>query len=247
MERIPNEKENIFTNNQTEVLKERTRELVERVIKYDYQCLVFLDNSARPLSWMFQEAWKRYVPDKKLPAIRFVNIGREKGPVTNWNSMGPYKWDYETEEEYEKAISDYWQKLDSKEYVEKFKNSLDEIFSTSKNRSILLVDDYIGSGFSIELAKAFFGHYFPNIDIEVHNFLKQNDSRIFPKEKWNGTYLPWNEDSSYALLKEDAEHPERVVSQPEREPAEREKGLELKEEIKDIFINEKPIRLDNSR
>ena len=237
----------VFNRIQKEVLRERAQELVRLVVKGEYPCLIFLDNSARPLAWMFQEAWKKYVPERKQPAIRFVNIGREKGDVINWESMGPYKGDYNTNEEYENATKEFWSKLDSSEYLKKLKLSLEEIFSESKNRSILLVDDYISSGFSIELARGFFRHNFPDIGIDSHSFLEREDENVFSKERWNGTYLPWNGDKAYALLKEDTEHPERVISQPERDPVERQKGLELKEEIKDIFINEKPIRLDNSR
>src|SRR3989344_4027154 len=247
MEKIPGPKEDIFNHNQAEVLKERTRELVGRVAEGDFACLMFLDNSARPIAWMFQEAWKKYVPDKKRPAIRFVNIGREKGDVVDWDGMGPYKGDYAAEDEYKSAVTDFRLKLDSAEYVQKLKKSFEEIFTDSKNHSVLLVDDYISSGFSIELAQQFFRHHFPNISLESHGFLKKEDENVFWRARWNGTHLPWNSDKAYTLLKEDTEHPERVTSQPERDPVERQKGLILKEEIKDMFVNEEPIRLDNSR
>ncbi len=43
-----------------------------------YDCLVFLDKSTRPTTWLFIDMYRRMFPNKKRPAVHFVNIGREK-------------------------------------------------------------------------------------------------------------------------------------------------------------------------
>lgn len=56
-------------------LRDRTQELVDLVQKDQDDVVIFLDKSARPISWIFKEVWRSTCPDLPLPIIRFVNIG----------------------------------------------------------------------------------------------------------------------------------------------------------------------------
>lgn len=40
--------------------------------------LVFLDRSGRPAAWLFKALWERLYPERPVPEIKFINVGREK-------------------------------------------------------------------------------------------------------------------------------------------------------------------------
>ena len=40
--------------------------------------LIYLDKSARPVSWLLNNAWNGLFPDIKKPETKYLNIGREK-------------------------------------------------------------------------------------------------------------------------------------------------------------------------
>ena len=66
----------ILSNPETrERLKERMERFVEVVHDRKVDALVFLDRSARPLSWMFQDLWNGMYQEEKKPDVKYVNIG----------------------------------------------------------------------------------------------------------------------------------------------------------------------------
>ncbi|MDO8523137.1 MAG: hypothetical protein Q7S12_02535 [bacterium] len=230
----------IFNDQQSEVLQERTKELIEEIVYVKPQMLIFMDRGARPISWMLREAWDQYAaPKQEMPQIRFVNIGREKGEYINFRAL-PYREDYDSEKLYQEEVKKFWSKFDteeSKKYIDKLKKDIKPV--TKKNAfdeggGIMLVDDYSVSGFSLELARNFFEKNFPNLPKSYQLFLKKQDEKVFSKENWLGTHLPWNTDKSYTLLSED-EDPEKFLATPEKDKALREKGLALRREIEHIF------------
>lgn len=238
--KIENTEARVFNEEQTEKIKERTKELIEEVIAVKPQMIVFMDRGARPLAWMLRAAWSKYASKHEMPKIRFVNIGREKGEYINFRSM-PYREDYNSEEKYLKEVRDFWFKFDTKEskkYIDKLKKDIKPIIQRSKfdeEGGIMLVDDYSVSGFSLELANLFFANHFPNMPRASYLFLKRQDESVFKKkEGWSGTHLPWNTDKSYTLLSEE-ENPDKFIALPERDAFIKEKGLALKQEIKKIF------------
>jgi hypothetical protein len=62
---------------QREIIKRRTLDLVNAAENKDM--VIFLDKSARPLSHLFRHVYPTVFPDKRLPKIRYVNMGTEKG------------------------------------------------------------------------------------------------------------------------------------------------------------------------
>jgi hypothetical protein len=57
-------------------LKDRVDHLIEQIIDKNIDTVVFLDKSARPISWLFREMWRRKLPERPHPDIRFFAIGR---------------------------------------------------------------------------------------------------------------------------------------------------------------------------
>src|SRR3989344_4646446 len=71
----------LFNEEQITRLKERTKELVERIASEDVRLVVFLARSARAISWMLRAAWDEFADGKPMPKIKFANIGSEKRKV----------------------------------------------------------------------------------------------------------------------------------------------------------------------
>lgn len=74
-----------------EGVQKQSREIQQSLIRLinisrneHHSCIFFLDKSARPLAWIFRQTWKGLaekglIPkEEPMPAIRFINIGREQ-------------------------------------------------------------------------------------------------------------------------------------------------------------------------
>lgn len=72
------------TPEKVECLRTRIYELVDKTIKGNIQTLIFLDRSARPLSWAFRVAWQQKMQKKPLPEILFLNFGQEKQDLVQY-------------------------------------------------------------------------------------------------------------------------------------------------------------------
>jgi hypothetical protein len=218
------------TPKKIECIKERTQELIEDIIKNKSKILFFLDRSARPYSYMLQIAWDedKYGP---MPKIKFLNIGREKGEVLGFYGGPPPHIDYDNDEEWIAAVEDYWNKLDSKDYISNIKIDI----SNDPKDSIMIVDDCESSGFTMGLARSFIDHHFPERKNRSHLFFKDEDKKIFNGNKEaNGIIMPWYDDKSYTLLS-DEEDPTKVIAKAERNSKKRSKGIALRKEIKQLF------------
>lgn len=215
-----------------ECLRQRTADLIERVMEENIQTLVFMDRSARPLSWALRAAWDKERLGRDLPKIKFVNIGREKADILGYQGSAPGRYEFGSEVEWQGAVEEYWRKLDSDDYVAALKRDLGQ--DALHREQILLVDDWSESGYSIGVAKDFFRRHLPKNPVHSHSFFQREDLKLFNKKDWNGIYLPWSQDKSYTLMADDAD-PSSVTAAVERDPARRAKGLALRREIEDIF------------
>lgn len=236
---------------QKSLLTKRTDELIDELQKSNVQMLIFMDRSARPLSWMFRDQWKKRFPDTQSPMIKFVNIGREKGDVVGWgNASYITEYDDDGEELSESSAKQkYWSKLDSEEYLNKISKDVKKTIKSGAK--IMLIDDHSESGYSGDLAREFFKYHFPQLtsgswlagssnNFLWHQFFKSEDEGIFPGgEEWRGIKLPWSTDKSLTLISEDdPENVANVMGKPEIDQEKRRRGLEMRKEIKKIFTEE---------
>lgn len=220
------------TPEKIELFKKRTQEMIERVIDENTDVLVFMDRSSRPLAWALQAAWDKEKLGRDMPKIKFANIGREKGELVEWMDQPPLRYSFDTEAEWQEAVEEYWSGLDSADYVEKLSRDIKDVID--QRGKIMIVDDWSQSGFSLGLAGSFFRRNFPRNQISSATYFDWGDDQVFHNDKWNGIYLPWQEDKSYTLMGDDTD-PSKVTASVERDPARRQKGLALRREIKDIF------------
>ena len=238
----------LLSEEQKALLITRTDDLIKEILNNDVQMLVFKDKSARPLSWMLLERWKTRFPGKKMPAIKFVNIGGEKMSLANEYLYNP-DWyrKYTPKEEQEVALRRYFEELDSSDYIKKTAGDIER----TKGK-VMLVDDYSFSGFSLFLATKFFQYHYPSLNngqkLVSYTFFHDEDGKIFPpygdfellKQGLKGFNDPWNLDSTLTLLAEDkSDGDAAMTAEPERNPEKRKRGLEMREEIRKIFSGEK--------
>lgn len=100
----------------------------------DVQTMVFMDKSARPLAGFFRALWKRLYPDEVVPEMRFF--------VSDWQRVGNSS-PIATPEQVRKAFRGY-----------------EEIFN---DKNVLVVDEYILFGTTINRAKQALQGAFPAI------------------------------------------------------------------------------------
>lgn len=150
-------------------LKKRTENLVDRVDEEGVDVVFFLDKSARPISWLFQDLWKQKFPEKRLPAIRYINVG--SGHAVR-----------------EKELSGT-SKIDLKDLVHEAKKIFGKQFH---NKSMLVVDEIAVSGITELTARQFLQNTFPEatkVD-SMHLFHLKKDKELFTETFGR---LPWGD------------------------------------------------------
>ena len=148
-------------------LRERTLQLVDKVAEEDVSVLFFLDKSARPVSWLFRDLWKQQYPDKNLPRIYFMNIGREHSLHSAADRrvfVG------------QKKIRD----AHSEEF-EEVSRKIQETYPDVKDAdSVLIIDDISNTGTSIWLSKEVISRAFPNTSVETQTLFAVSQIDHFP-------------------------------------------------------------------
>lgn len=242
---LPDDGRPILSETQKEILIQRTKDLIDIIVKNERGVIFFLDRSARPLAWALQAAWPKYAGDRPMPKIKFINIGREKGDLVGWGS-GPQDYEFDSRAEFKKAREIFWSKFDWEKYVSRVRSDIanalsdvDELDAFANNEFIdfqaaLIVDDFLVSGFTQGLAQDFLVEHFPGMSFNTHTFFSEEDTKAFHNSAWNGAYAPWTGEKAYTLMGDD-HHPESLTSTPERDLEKRKKGLALKREIVSLF------------
>lgn len=137
-----------------EKIKKALADIIEVIKRNNVDTVVFLDKSARPLSWGLNHIMSHQKPedsDKKAhPKIKFLNIGKEKGnlPIRIDDDKHDYK--YRVGGNIMNAMENPDQFLDSNQILDKEIDELKENYKDSKN--ILIVDEFSPSGESLARA-----------------------------------------------------------------------------------------------
>ncbi len=158
-----------------ECIKERMELFIEHVHDRKVDALVFLDRSARPLSWLMRGIWKRRYPNEPVPETRFVNIGY---PSSINSAARPLLSDIEiSDAEWEQkhaallgSVDDRWMKTSDlpepwKQVVAqdtKLPPELADLFEGQFSAAhVLVVDELVASGKALSTALMLFERAFP--------------------------------------------------------------------------------------
>lgn len=168
----------------------RTEDLIGEILQKDIDTVVFLDKSARPLSWMVREFWDIFAPGKPMPEMKFVNID-----AAQWANM-PSDGARPTEEDMAEVVvtQDEIQKLRTiftpKEAVwhEGDESTLGLADHTYLDgRRVLVVDEIKTTGSTLKFASQVMQQAFPEAtDIQATSwmtatFIKKGQG-LYPRE-----------------------------------------------------------------
>jgi hypothetical protein len=182
-----------------------TTELIDKIAGNEdepgYDTVIFLDKSARPLSWIIRKMWKEVAPQRlnnqtkslevvPMPSMKFANIDR-----LHWRK------------DPSKEIDDAGMLDITQSDIE----GLREIYQTgSKNtldgKRILIVDEQSESGDTLKVAKILFSRAFPDSDVDGTPWIRHSysiDSK--GQKKYNVKEIPvwYPPKNSQALHAED--------------------------------------------
>lgn len=127
--------------------------LIKNIAENNYDYVVYLDKSARPVQWLVSEFWDHFAPGKPAPQSKFINIDRE-----DWRpSLGsPEYGDYHPDDLDISAIHEL------RDIFEDPSNSERAMFDGKK---ILIVDEVKVSGDTLKIAEDMFQRTFPSAEI----------------------------------------------------------------------------------
>lgn len=140
-----------------------TFDLIEQVIEGDYDTVLFLDKSGRPVSWLMSGLWDSFT-DKPKPEIKYVNIDANRMLGHADDAARP------TSEE----IAAY---LPSNKDIDEIRQiyragNPDSGNTYLDNKSILVVDEVRVSGATAEITEKLLRASFPSTTFEPYHWLR---------------------------------------------------------------------------
>ena len=184
-----------------EDIRERMVRFLRAVHDRKVDTLVFLDRSARPLSWLFRAMWKREYPEENVPDVKFVNIGtatethagqssvlsKSEKDVSTFEARWERIWESVHEEKWlaPEEIPRSWMQIirERGDWADSLARTFPDAFS---DRDVVLVDEIGCSGRTQMTALALFAQTFPKArKIEAATFLQSkggewNDKKLIP-------------------------------------------------------------------
>ncbi|MBP7767424.1 hypothetical protein KA068_02800 [Candidatus Saccharibacteria bacterium] len=149
--------------------------------EYDNVHIIFLDKSARPISWLMRELWpetqKVLGKHNPLPSMHFAAIDRERWPSLYEKSEGGI---IETQDEEirngirnNKNTSLLVDEIRRKYGGESPRSSgvTSKRIENSKSTAILVVDEVNSSGATLALGRSFFKEAFPEAEVISHTWM----------------------------------------------------------------------------
>ncbi|HSX45255.1 MAG TPA: hypothetical protein VLF39_04090 [Candidatus Saccharimonadales bacterium] len=145
----------------------------EEVKKPDY--VIWLDKSARPVSWLTKELWPTLAADEdgnvpELPEFRFLNIDREQ-----WiNTIDPHGQGAVDIDHVDQSIIRSLRSIfvDGKELTHGLTPEIDRRPTELDDKTVLVVDEVYSSGRTLTIAEKFMKRAFPRADIATSHWMK---------------------------------------------------------------------------
>lgn len=192
MESVEKSKFEIFDTKDRELMLEAADHFLDQLSQTNYDALIFLDQGARIWSHLLHARWQHRFPDKKFPEIKYIKVGREL--ITGYDKMQYYYdhyYDKKTMKEIKKESRKKYGYDRQEEYMlfrqeeanKKLKLLITELQETFKSLPprILIVDSFIFSGQTLDLAQNLLTHAFSTASFDkaaiLGSFRKKEDTR----------------------------------------------------------------------
>lgn len=154
-----------------EVRSPETGEMEVR--KPDY--VIWLDKSARPVAWLAKELWPRLAPEPgetevpKMPEFCFVNIDREQW-VTSVDPNGTGYMDIDRiDDTIIRSLRSIF--VEPKNKKDGLTEAIDDEPAALDGKTIMIVDEVLSSGRTLEIASKFFERAFPTAAIAGEHWM----------------------------------------------------------------------------
>ena len=136
--------------------------------------VIWLDKSARPLSWLTKATWDQLAPEAdgtvpKMPDFKFVNIDREQ-----WvNQVDPLGTGYMNIEHVDPSIIRSLRSIfvSVKDKKDGLTEAIDDAKSSLDGKTIMIVDEVNASGRTLDIAQKFFKRAFPDAAIGATHWM----------------------------------------------------------------------------
>lgn len=147
--------------------------------------VVWLDKSARPVSWLTKELWDTLASDEngnipKIPEFRYVNIDREQ-----WiNEIDPNGSGMLNINNINGSIIRSLRSVfvEPKYKKDGLNETVDEAPSELDGKTVLIVDEVQASGRTLAMAKQFFQRAFPDTTFATAHWMKGQIQKFVPGE-----------------------------------------------------------------
>ena len=189
-----------------ENIRDRMGRFLRAVHDRKVDTLVFLDRSARPLSWLFRAMWKREYPSEPVPDVKFVNIGTatethggQSGILSTaaaWvGSHDEIQWMIVDSIEKERWIAPEkipspWRMVirEKRQWIESLRGTFADSFDA---RRVVMLEELGCSGKTQMTALGLFAEAFPDAKrIEAATFFR-SEARNLGGEQADKEQLPW--------------------------------------------------------
>lgn len=189
-----------------ESIRERMGRFLRAVHDRKVDTLVFLDRSARPLSWLFRAMWKKEYPSEAVPDVKFVNIGTatdvhagqsgvlsgDGAQIAKHDEIQGMLFDSVKDDRWitPDDIPERWKEIvrEKREWIGSLRKTFDDPFEA---RHVVIVDELGGSGRTQMTALGLFAEAFPAAwKFEAATFFR-SDARNGGGERADKEQLPW--------------------------------------------------------
>lgn len=182
----------------------RMNVLIKQIGDREIDVLIFLDQSARPLSWLLKDLWQYVWADKPRPAIKFVNVGLKsyahEGSARRLTFSSIHEpWFIEDDL---RRMVDRWQ-IDQdwldvgqlpEDWNEPILNQSEELERLNerfqhhlKNKRVLIVDEFVDSGRSLLSSLGALSVTFPSTTFQATAVYKsKRQGREYDQKR-----IPW--------------------------------------------------------
>ncbi len=138
-----------------------TFELIEQIIEGDYDTVLFLDKSGRPVEWLVNELWTVFT-DKEKPEFKFINIDANR--LLGYHHEAPRP----TSDE----IANYLPSpQDIKELRQTYQKGENKDTSYLDEKNILIVDEIKVSGATSKITHRLLEEAFPSSNFDQYHWL----------------------------------------------------------------------------
>lgn len=237
----------------------RAIEITRDIYKKHFDAVVFLDNSARPLSWIIRTFWKRLYPNEPFPRTFFINPGgfsplrglpyslskhnlTKKYFIDTWLSKERIMVALERFKKEGEPPGDIDPYMDASDLGlvgigERFNFQIDAAVTRPKFNAnhIGIIDDFFQSGRALVSATVLIQGLYPEAEVEATVFFPLSSNGHCENHVLFNEMMPWCRAQGVSGVRDDVPVPSNVVTSS---PSGKIGMGEIKHVFKDILVRE---------